>query len=76
MAKGRVDGMNPRKLVDMIRQKTNVNPRKINDVRIFDKFSFITVLFRDAETILHAFNQGLHNRRSIVVRAKEKKRKF
>ena len=74
VARGKVDGMDPRKLVDMIQQTAQVNPSKIRDVRIFDKFSFITVPFEEAEVILHAFVKNKISKRSIVERAKEKKK--
>jgi len=73
VAKGKVDNMNPRKLVDMIMQISQVDQRKINDVRIFDRFSFITVSFEDAEIILRAFKKHKTDRRPIVERARDKK---
>ncbi|MFH1856137.1 MAG: DEAD/DEAH box helicase [Candidatus Omnitrophota bacterium] len=75
VAKGREDGMNPKKLVEMIKQTARVEYHKIQDVRIFDKFSFITVPFEEAEIILHAFKQQNAGRKPLVERAKEK-RKF
>ncbi|MFH1504372.1 MAG: DEAD/DEAH box helicase [Candidatus Omnitrophota bacterium] len=74
VARGKVDSMTPRKLVDMINQTAQVDSRKIRDARIFDNFSFITVPFEEAETILLAFKRDKMNKRPIVERAKEKKR--
>lgn len=71
VAKGKIDNMNPRNLVSMIKQIAQIEPRKIHDVRIFEKFSFITVSFEDAEIILRAFKKNT-DKRSIVERAKEK----
>lgn len=76
VAKGKTDGMNASKIVDMIKQTAQVNPRKIRDVRVFDKFSFITVPFEEAEIILHAFKKKKQARRPIVERAKEKKKRY
>ncbi|MCK5288128.1 MAG: DEAD/DEAH box helicase, partial [Candidatus Omnitrophica bacterium] len=49
VALGKMDGMSPRRLVDFIKNKVHVDDRKINDVQIFDKFSFINVPFEEAE---------------------------
>lgn len=75
VAKGRIDNMNPKNLVDMIKQISQVSPWKIRDVRIFDRFSFITVPFEEAEIILRAFKKSGTDKRPIVERAKEKKKK-
>ena len=75
VARGKVDNMDPPKLVDMIKQIAKVNPRNIRDVRIFDKFSFITVPFEEAEIILRAFKEKKISKRPIVERAKEKKKR-
>jgi len=73
VARGKSDNMNPAKLVDMIKHTAKVDSRKIRDVRIFDKFSFITVPFEEAEIILHSFAKDKKSRRPIVERAKEKR---
>lgn len=73
VARGRADNMSPRKLVDMIKEIAQVDSWKIRDVRIFDRFSFITVPFGEAEVILHAFKKQ-RTKRPIVERAKERKR--
>ncbi len=75
VARGKVDDMNPKKLVDMIKQIAHVEPHKIRDVCIFEKFSFITVPFEDAEIILRAFKKDKKNTRSIIQRAKERSSK-
>ncbi len=74
VARGKIDEMNPRKLIDMIKQSAQVNPRKIRDVRIFERFSFITVPFEEAEIILRAFKKEGISKRPIVERAKDKKK--
>jgi len=75
VARGKVDNINSPKLVAMIEKIARVDSRKIRDVRIFDRFSFITVPFEEAEIILRAFKKGKVSNRPIVERAKEKKRK-
>lgn len=73
IAKGRNDNMDPRKLVDFIQRETNVDQRRIDDVKIFDAFSFFAVPFEDAEKVLHAFQKQSGGKRSLVTRAKERK---
>jgi len=73
VARGRSDGMSPRLLIDMIQKTAQINPRKIGDIAIFDKFSFVNVPFEEAEVILNAFKNERGQTRPIVTRAKEKK---
>ena len=64
-----------RKLLDMIKEIANVDTRKIRDVTIFDKFSFIAAPFQEAETILRAFKRDKSTKKPLVEKAKEKKKK-
>lgn len=73
VAMGRNDKMTPRALVDFILKEAAVEQHKINDVRIFDEFSFITVPFEEAEIILDVFKKQKRGRRPMVERAKEKR---
>ena len=73
IAKGRHDNMDPRKLVDFIQRETGVDQRHIDDVKLFDSFSFFAVPFEDAERILHVFQKQSGGRKSLVTRAKDKK---
>jgi ATP-dependent RNA helicase DeaD len=72
IAKGRVDNMDPRKLVEFIQQETGVEQRHIDDVKILDNFSFFAASFEDAEKILHVFQKQSAGGRSLVSRAKDK----
>ncbi len=74
IAKGRADRMDPRKLVEFIQSQTGVDQRRIDDVKMFDDFSFFAVPFEDAERILHTFQKQSGGRKSLVTRAKEKNR--
>lgn len=71
IAKGRHDKMGPRDLVDFIQKKTGVDQRKIDDVRMFDSFSFFAVPFEDAENILRHFQKKSEGSKSLVTRAKK-----
>lgn len=58
--------MNPKKLVDHISRKSDVKGRDIDDVKVFEKFSFVTVSSSDAEIILDSFKNERRGRRSII----------
>ncbi len=74
IAKGRLDNMDPRKLVDFIQRETGIDQRHIDDVKILDNFSFFAASFEDAEKILHVFQKQSAGGRSLVSRAKDKER--
>ncbi len=71
VAKGRADGMDPAKIASFISSETGVPANKIDDIKVLDTFSFITVAFADAENILKSF-QNNSSGRSVVSRAKDK----
>tara|TARA_B100000315_G_scaffold258827_1_gene312340 strand:- start:588 stop:2168 length:1581 start_codon:yes stop_codon:yes gene_type:complete len=75
VAKGKIDKMTPRKLVDMIKNVAKIDSRKIGDVQIFDKFSFATVPFKEAEIILAAFKRNRSTKKPLIERAKAKKKR-
>ena len=66
VALGKLDKMNPKKLVDHISRKSDVKGRDIDDVKVFEKFSFVTVSSSDAEIILDSFKNERRGRRSII----------
>ena len=72
IALGRKDGMNSRKLVDYIIDKSRVENKKIKNVEVFDNFSFVSVPFEEAEVILAAFQQEKNGRKPLIEKAKEK----
>ncbi len=73
IARGRNDEMDPRKLVDFIQRETGVDQRRIDDVKIFDTFSFFVVPSDDADRVLTTFQQKASGGRSLVSRANDKK---
>ncbi|MFH1845971.1 MAG: DEAD/DEAH box helicase [Candidatus Omnitrophota bacterium] len=73
VTQGKKDGLTPKKLIQFIQEKTNVPNEKIVDIKILDKFSFITLPFNDAETVLSSAKKG--GRRSGIVIQKAKKHK-
>lgn len=72
IALGRKGGYTPRSLVDFIQTEAGVSPRDIDDVRVMEDFSFVTVPFADAEVILHVFAKQNKGGRSLVSKAKDK----
>jgi ATP-dependent RNA helicase DeaD len=73
VAKGKKDGMTKRTLVEFIKKKADVENRKIDDVQVLNTYSFITVPFKEAETILHCFRKENNNKRPVVEIAKKVK---
>lgn len=74
IARGKKDDMNKRKLVSFIKDKANVEDRSIDDVQVFDKFSFITVPFKEAEHIIECFKKDNNGRRPVVEMANKAKK--
>lgn len=72
VAKGIRAGMTKKKLVEYITEKTGVKGYAIDDVRVFDVFSFITVPFEDAQIILEIFKNKTNGRKPVIVKAKSK----
>lgn len=70
IAKGRKDGFWPREIVQMLKDEAGIDDQVIDDVKVLEEFSFATLPFADAETVLHVFNRK--EGRSIVSKAREK----
>lgn len=65
VALGKKDGMNPRALLDVLHQSCKTPGRKVRDIRILEKFSFITVPLDEAEIIMRKLN--LKNKKMVEV---------
>lgn len=57
VALGKKDGMNPRRLLDVLHENCKTPGRKVRDIRIMDKFSFISVPLDEAEIIMGKMNR-------------------
>ncbi len=57
IAVGRYDGFTPAKLVEMLKRETGLYDQKIDDVRVLDSYSFVTVPFKDAEMVTKKLNR-------------------
>ena len=75
VALGKNDGMSPKKVAQFIMQKSKVEDRSIQNIRIFDSFSFVTVPFHEAEVILQAFKREKGGKRPVIERARPEKRR-
>lgn len=74
IALGKKDGMNKKKLIDMICRKAGADQRYIHDVKVLDKFSFINVPFENAEGIISAFRKEGRGKKSLIEHANRKKK--
>lgn len=71
IALGKLDNLTPRTLVELIREKSGVPGRFINDVKVMEKFSFISVSERDADRIINALNKDAKGKRTIAERSQK-----
>jgi ATP-dependent RNA helicase DeaD len=74
VALGNHDRVTKPKLVEMITRETRIKPFLIQDIQIYDDFSFISVPFKEAEKIIHAFRHMGRNKKPLVTKAKGKGR--
>lgn len=74
VARGKADGITPSKILDMITEKVSVDTRLIKEIRIYDKFSYLSAPYEIAEEILEAFRSKRFGRKPIFARAKELKK--
>lgn len=72
VAKGHMDHMNAEKVAQFVADEAGVDVNTLHDVRVFEKFSFMSAPAMEAEQILVVFGKKKKNGRSLVTRAKEK----
>ncbi len=70
---GKKDGLSPKKLVSLIEKKCGFSSRLIRDVRVLEKFSFITLPFHEAEVVLSFFKKRKHKNDFYVTKAKKER---
>ncbi len=72
VAKGKLDQFTPSKLVEFLHNETYVPHHNIRDVKVLEKFSFVSVNEDDADTILRVFKTAKNKgSRSVVEKAKD-----
>jgi len=57
VTQGKKDGLTKKKLEDFIKDKSGIASNRIRDIHILDKFSFVTLPFNEAETLLSHFKK-------------------
>ena len=73
IAKGNKDGMNVGQLVGLICAKAKIKRNLIKNAQVFEKFSFVSVPFNEAEMVIKAFQQDKVNegKQSLIEKAKK-----
>ncbi len=69
-AMGKKDQLSPKKLLGMLHKKANVEPNYVDDIQIFDTYSFMTVPSKETKYILEKFNKD-RGKRPLVEIAKK-----
>ena len=75
IAKGKKDGYTTGKMKSFIAKESKVKESLIRDISVQENFSFITVPFKEAEIIVHAFRNVKQGRRKVVEIAKGARKK-
>ncbi len=70
---GRMDGYDARKLTEMLKRECGLNDSQIDDVRVMDSYSFVTVPFGEADTVVRKLNRMGKGDRPLAGLAKEPK---
>lgn len=68
---GRLDGYDARKMVDLLKRECDITDNKIDDVKIMDSYSFVTVPFADAEPVIRKLNAMRQGERPIAELAQD-----
>lgn len=71
VTQGKKDGLTPQKLIHFIQNKCGIKSKKIRDVQILDKFSFVTLPFHDAEIVLSSFKGKQKGKGPFITKAKK-----
>ncbi len=72
IALGKRDGMTPKKISALIRKEISIPDKKIDDIGVYDEFSFVTVPFNDADKILSVFSRRTQGGKPLITKAKAK----
>lgn len=71
VTQGKKDGLTSQKLVHFIQNKCGIKGKKIRDIQILDKFSFVTLPFHDAEVLLSYFHGKKKGKGPFITKAKK-----
>ena len=72
VALGREQGYNPATLAKFLEEEGNIKQSAIKDIKVFDKFSFISVTFQEAELLLAVFSKNKEGRKPLITKAKDR----
>ncbi len=75
VTQGKKDGLTSQKLVHFIQNKCGIKSKKIRDIQILDKFSFVTLPFHDAEVLLSYFHGKKKGKGPFITKAKKAREK-
>lgn len=70
IAKGRQDGFNVKKIIDLIQKEVEIKAYDIKEIKIFDSFSFVSMPFEESETLIYNLNSKSKNKKPLVEHAK------
>lgn len=73
MTIGKKDKMTPKKLVSFIEKVSGVSQYTIQNVEIYDIYSFVTVPFEEAEQILKKFKKRTKGSNIVIEKAQDKR---
>lgn len=74
IAIGRKDGYDVRKLVGLIKRESGLADRHINDIKLGDEFSFVSVPYAEAERAVKKLNQIRNGGRPLAEIARTEKK--
>ena len=72
VALGREQDYSTAKLSKFLEEEGGIAQSAIKDIKVYDKFSFITVTFVEAEQLLAVFSKNKNGRKPLVTKAKER----
>ena len=72
VALGREQEYSTAKLSKFLEEEGGIPQSAIKDIKVYDKFSFITVTFVEAEQLLAVFSKNKNGRKPLVTKAKER----
>ncbi len=67
---GRLDGYDPRKLVKLLKRECGLTDSKIDDIRVMESYSFVTVPFANAREVIRSLNRLNRGGRPLAELAK------
>ncbi|MFC1808334.1 DEAD/DEAH box helicase, partial [Candidatus Omnitrophota bacterium] len=74
VTQGRKDGLNRKELITLIKNKCGISHDKIGDVQVLDRFSFVTLSFKEAEIVLSFFKKSKRGKKGLhITKAKKNK---